>query len=405
MTQSQVMEPPVMAGRLALHRSLLIGLIAFLTLVDLFAAQAILPSLAARYGVSPAEMGTAVNATTLGMAVAALGVALFGRRVPRRRGILASLVVLAAPTALLSVAPDLPSFAALRVVQGLCMATAFTLTLAHLGERCAMGQSASAFAAYVTGNVASNLVGRLGAAALVDHVGLAGCFLGFALLNLAGAALVHATIDRVAPTAGGTGAGWAAHLRNPVLLTCFAIGFCILFAFVGTFTYVNFVLAGPAFGLSRMQLGLICLVFLPSVATTPLAGRIAAGFGPRPVLIGGLALAGLGLPLLLLQSLPAVAGGMVLVAAGTFLAQAIATGLVGRVATHDRAAASGMYLAAYFSGGLVGSAVLGQAYQQLGWTGCVAGIGITLGGAVVLGLRLRPGGGIGKTCLPRTPVS
>ena len=164
MPQTQLMETPAMAGRLALHRSLLIGLIAFLTLVDLFAAQAILPSLAARYGVSPAEMGTAVNATTLGMAVAALGVALFGRRVPRRRDILASLVLLAGPTALLSAAPDLLSFAAFRVVQGLCMATAFTLTLAHLGERCAMGQSASAFAAYVTGNVASNLVGRLGAA-------------------------------------------------------------------------------------------------------------------------------------------------------------------------------------------------------------------------------------------------
>ena len=56
---------------------------------------------------------------------------------------------------------------------------------------------------------------------------------------------------------------------------------------------------------------------------------------------------------------------MTMVAAGTFLAQAIATGLVGRIATHDRAAASGMYLAAYFAGGLVGSAVLGQAYQQL----------------------------------------
>src|SRR3954471_17522709 len=76
-------------------RSLVIGLIAFLTLVDLFATQAILPSLARRYGVSPAEMGTAVNATTLGMAIAAFGVSLSGRRIERRRGILTSLLLLA----------------------------------------------------------------------------------------------------------------------------------------------------------------------------------------------------------------------------------------------------------------------------------------------------------------------
>jgi len=38
-------------------RSLVIGLTAFLTVVDLFATQAILPSLTRHYGVSPAAMG------------------------------------------------------------------------------------------------------------------------------------------------------------------------------------------------------------------------------------------------------------------------------------------------------------------------------------------------------------
>ena len=44
-------------------RSLVIGLTAFLTVVDLFATQAILPSLARHYNVTPAAMGFAVNAT------------------------------------------------------------------------------------------------------------------------------------------------------------------------------------------------------------------------------------------------------------------------------------------------------------------------------------------------------
>ncbi|MEL4474500.1 hypothetical protein, partial [Shewanella algae] len=35
----------------------IVGCISFLTLVDLFAAQAILPTLAAAYHVSPAQMG------------------------------------------------------------------------------------------------------------------------------------------------------------------------------------------------------------------------------------------------------------------------------------------------------------------------------------------------------------
>ena len=46
-------------------RSLIIGLTGFLTVVDLFATQAILPSLAKHYDVTPAAMGFAVNASTM----------------------------------------------------------------------------------------------------------------------------------------------------------------------------------------------------------------------------------------------------------------------------------------------------------------------------------------------------
>ena len=117
-----------------LVRAAVIAAMALLTLIDLFATQAILPSLAAHYGTTPAQTGLAVNATTLGMAIASLGIALFAARIDRRSGVVWSLCALAVPTALLAFAPSLPVFAALRVAQGLCMASAFALTLAYLGE-------------------------------------------------------------------------------------------------------------------------------------------------------------------------------------------------------------------------------------------------------------------------------
>ena len=379
----------------ALLRQAVIALIAFLTVVDLFATQAILPSLASAYGVSPAAMGTAVNASTMGMAVAGILVALLGRRIERRPGIVVSLVLLSVPTALLATAPGLGTFTALRIVQGLFMSTAFTLTLAHLGERCSASDAAGAFAAYITGNVASNLIGRLLAAAVVDHAGLAANFYVFAALNLLGAALVHFTLGRAPAMASADRpgeapmAGWARHLRNHALRTSFAIGFLILFAFIGTFTYVNFVLVRAPLGLGMMQLGLVYLVFLPAILTTPLAGHAARRWGTRPTLVGALAVAGIGLPLLVLPSLPSVLVGLVLVGAGTFFAQATATGFVSRAATADRAAASGIYLACYFLGGLIGSAVLGQIFDRLGWGACVAGIGTALALAALMAARLR----------------
>ncbi len=376
-----------------LRRTLIIGLTAFLTVVDLFATQAILPSLAQHYRVTPAAMGFAVNACTMGMAVASIVVALFSRRIDRRLGILLSLCVLAIPTALLAVAPDLSTFTILRIIQGLCMASAFTLTLAYLSEECSAMDAGGAFAGYITGNVASNLIGRLVSAGVADHLGLAANFYFFSALNLAGAALVFFTIRATKPVASmaeAPSAGWAQHLRNAPLRAAFGIGFCILFAFIGTFTYVNFVLVREPLSLGRMALGFVYFVFLPSVVTTPLAGRAVQRFGTRPMVWASIGLAAIGLPLLLAPELAAVIFGLMLIGVGTFFAQAAATGFVGRASVADRGSASGIYLACYFSGGLVGSAVLGQVFDHYGWAACVAGIGLSLTVAATLAVSLKP---------------
>ena len=60
-----------------------IALIAFLTLVDLFATQAILPVLAHAYQVTPSAMGFAVNASAMGMAIASLAIAFLSHRINR----------------------------------------------------------------------------------------------------------------------------------------------------------------------------------------------------------------------------------------------------------------------------------------------------------------------------------
>ncbi|MGQ0683557.1 MFS transporter [Bradyrhizobium sp.] len=374
-------------------RSLVIGLTAFLTVVDLFATQAILPSLTRHYGVTPAAMGFAVNASTMGMAIAGLVVGFFSPHIDRRLGILVSLIVLAVPTALLASAPDLTVFTILRVAQGLCMASAFALTLAYLGEQCSAMDAGGAFAAYITGNVASNLVGRLISAAVADGLGLASNFYFFAALNLAGAVLVYFTIQRVQPMHAMPAdqtpfAAMLAHWRSPQLRAAFAIGFCILFAFIGTFTFVNFVLVRPPLNLGMMDLGFVYFVFAPSVVTTLFAGKAVARFGTRPSIWAALAIAVVGLPLMLSAHLAEVLAGMVLVGVGTFFAQACATGFVGQAARDNRGVASGTYLACYFLGGLAGSAVLGQLFDRFGWAACVAGVGAALAAAALLTTRL-----------------
>lgn len=369
---------------------LAVALVAFFTLVDLFAAQAILPLLARMYRAGPASVGVAVNASTAGMAVGAFLTALLGGTWDRRRGIALSLVLLTVPSALLAFAPNLLAFSLLRAAQGLCMSCAFTLSLAYLGEALAPDRQTTAFAAYITGNVASNLVGRLISSWTAGLFGAPATFITFAALNLVGAAFAYVSFrkGKTAASGGAMGMSGVGGAFTWPLLSVYAIGFCILFAFIGVFSYVNFVLMRAPLSLGMMSLGAVYFVFAPSIVATPMAGLVARRFGPGLGLIGGLAVALVGLWLLAQPALGAVILGLVLVGLGTFFAQATTTGLVGRLAGAARGPANGLYLAAYFSGGLVGAAVLGSVYEASGWITCLQLIALALGLAAALGVSV-----------------
>ena len=320
MTTTDLAMPPMTAhapqhGSAVLIRTIVISLTAFLTLVDLFATQAILPSLARAYDVSPAAMGLAVNASTMGMAVAGLAVALFSGRIDRRRGILLSLACLAVPTSLLAIAPDLTTFAVLRVIQGLFMSAAFTLTLAYLGEQCSAMDAGGALRRLHRRQrrEQSFRSADVGGARRSSRPGGQFLHLRGSQSRRCGAGLFQPRPRRRrgARVMGRSALlAWAEHLRNPPLRACFGVGFFILFAFIGTFTYVNFVLVRAPFAVGMMTLGFIYFVFAPSFVTTLMAGRAIAWFGMRGTILGALALALVGLPLMLSPRLPLVLLGL-----------------------------------------------------------------------------------------------
>lgn len=378
-----------------IRRSTIVALVSFLTLTDLFGAQALLPQLVEAFETDVATMGLAVNAATFGMAVSGLGVAWFADRIDRKRGVWISLACLAIPTFLLGLASDVGLFLALRVAQGAFMAAAFTLTLTYLSEECDVTAAGAAMAAYITGNVAANLFGRILAVSAADIFGLSGFFWIFAALNLVGAALAFSLFgprDAHPPMRSGSpAAAWRRHLAQPSLRSAFAMGFAILFVFVGVFTYVGLHLT-VALQVDQDLLGLIFLVFLPALFTTPYAAKAVSRYGPQRVFqMAAIASLG-GVAMTLAASLAAVLAGLAVIGAGTFFMQAAATGFVGRTAEGDRAAANGLYLTSYYIGGLFGAMALGRAYEIGDWP-LVAGIvALALVATLLLaGALRRPG--------------
>ena len=380
--------------------SCLFGLTALTSLIDLFAPQSILPLLSKSFACSPALMSMAVNAATLGMIVGAAMTFALARGFSRRTGLVGSLAMLTVLTALIPLASSLAMFAALRFAQGVAMAGAFSLACAHAAECFGpSGWTPTLMGAYVCGNVFANILGRvvLGVTAVDGNVTVP--FMTLAAINGIGAIGVWWVMPRGEPSAAVVTAPprSVAQVRaggSPLPWAC-AFGFLILFGFAGAGTFINFLLAGPAFGLSNQAIGRIYLVFGAALLITPWTGWLVHRVGFRRTAMAAGVAATAGTLLTLHTDLRVIVTGLGLLGLGCFVAQAVTTSWVGHIAHGQKSANSAIYLFVYYCGGFVGTCVLSPIYASVGWPACamtVAAGFATMVGIASFGFREAPAG-------------
>jgi MFS transporter, YNFM family, putative membrane transport protein len=349
----------------------------FCAFIDLYAPQAVLPQLADSLHISPASAGTTIGISTLAIAMSAPVVGMLADRLGNKTTILAASLLLIVPTLLLVVAGSLNQILLLRFLQGLLLPAIFSPLVAYVSEEWPPAQAADIMGVYVAGTAVGGFSGRFVTALMADQFGWRAGFALLAVLTLAGSLIVwawlpaarrpHAGRNRVSLLAGAVG-----HLRNPLLLATYAAGFALLFAMVAAFTYVNFHLAAPPYGLSAAQLGMIFLVYLIGAAVAPASGYFVRRLHRRKAMVMAIGLGCAGMALTLSSSLAVIVAGLALFVTGVFLAQSLAMGFVGQAARTAKATAVGIYVCIYYLGGSAGAVVPGLVvWHVAGWPGCV----------------------------------
>jgi MFS transporter, YNFM family, putative membrane transport protein len=351
----------------------IIGIAAF---VQLWAIQALLPTLAVYFRENEARISLTVSATTLAVTLMAPFIGVIADVLGRRRIIVIALFLLVVPTALIGVAQSLDQIVVLRFIQGLLLPPVFAVAVAYIGDEFPKEQIAAATANYTAGSVLGGFLGRFLAGWIGDYGGWRLAFFVLAAISLACAVTVTMYLPREQRFVRAEGvlhslSMMARHFRDPRLVATFAVGFGALFTFVTLFTYINFHLAAPPFGLSAGWLGSLFVAYAFGVFTTPLAGPLVARLGRRGTVLLMQGFWAAGILLTLVPHLVPIFIGLVIAACAGFICQAISTGYVAFAATQARSSAVGLYVTAYYLGGTAGAAIGGFAWRGGGWLGCV----------------------------------
>ena len=381
-----------MSGR----RRAAVVLAGFATFLNLYTPQAILPLIAAAFGVDVADTGLTITASLVAVAVVAPFAGAISDRVGRKRLIAAACMLLSVPTLLVAGSQSLEAMLAWRFLQGLALPFIFTVTVAYIGEETDGADSIRLAGIYGIGTILGGFGGRFVAGIAAEIGGWRTGFVVIGVFTLAAGVAIAALLpreQRFRAQRGGVRAQlatWRDHLGNARLMATCGMGFLMLFSNVAVYTFVNIYLSGPPFLLSPAVMGGVFAVYLVGAATTALATRLAIRFGRRATLLMVLGLAAAGLGLTLVPVLAAVVVGLAMLSGGLLVVQTLSLGLIGVTVSHGRSAAVGMYVTTYYVGGALGGVVPALAWGVAGWAGVVWLVLPVFGVMAGLGWRYWP---------------
>jgi len=218
---------------------MLAGACAFL---QIYITQPLLPMLTEVFHASKVAVSATVTAAGLGVAAGAPFAGYISDRLGRKTVIVWSAFLLAATAFGTATAPSLGILILWRFCQGLFTPGIFAITIAYINDEWAGMGAPKMVANYVTGTVLGGFTSRMLSGLVAAHAAWPWTFVVIGSLSLAAAIAIARWLPpekRFHHRAHTEHSGWAAareHLRNKPLLATFAVGFCVLFSVVATFT-------------------------------------------------------------------------------------------------------------------------------------------------------------------------
>ena len=352
---------------------------------NLYYAQPLVGPIAAATGLAPGAAGLIVTLTQVGYCLGLLFIVPLGDMLENRRLAITLLLANACALAVAALSANPLSFLLAALAIGLTSVTTQVLVpiAAHLSAPERRGQTVGTV---MSGLLLGIMLSRPIASLVADAFGWHAIFGLSATLTVGLACVLRWRLPRRQPQAAMPYPQLLASLLHllrttPILRRRAAYQFCIFGAFSLFWTTVPLYLASPAFGLSQTGIAIFALVGVAGALASPFAGRRADQGLSRSttgMAIGAVMLA-FAAPLLLHGGRQFELGLLVL--AAVVLDMGVAANLVlGQRALFAlgaelRARLNALYIAIFFLGGALGSALGGWTYAHHGWSGVlVAGL-------------------------------
>ena len=346
----------------------------FNTFAILYVVQPILPDLTAYYGVTPTTASLSLSVTTFTLAVSMLIFGSISEAVGRKNIMIVSMLTASILCIFTAFSPTFGSLIVMRALQGIALAGLPSIAMAYLGEEIHPRSLPGAMGLYISGNALGAVFGRVFSGVTAGLWGWQYGLIGVGIVSLIATMIFWYALSpskhfvKREFNVRDLFKSLTEHLKNPLLIILFIMGFLLLGTNVSLYNYVSFVLIED-YNISQTIVSWVYLIFLVGVLSSMFSGNLVYRFGKVTMLYAGLSIAITGLLIVLIPSVWMIVLGLILFTFGFFIAHSLTSGWVGNIAHSNKAQASSLYLFFYYTGSSVGGTLAGVFWMQGGWLG------------------------------------
>ncbi|HDM8229052.1 TPA: MFS transporter [Vibrio campbellii] len=358
-------------------QSLALG--SFLVFSNLYLLQPMLPSFAAHFQISETQVNWLFAATTLALSFSLVPMAVLSESIGRKPVMMFGLFSIPAISALMLLGDSFLFLVVCRALIGVALAAFAAVAVAYMAEELDKHAFSMAIGTYIAANSLGGIAGRISGGLLADNFSIDVAIEVMMLFTLIGVVSVHYLLPKqknFTPSSSSLrhhNKAIIGHFKNQRVWFAMLIGGLNFALFVNLYSVMGFRLVSAPHNVPVGLASLIFVCYLGGTFSSRCAGHWSKRFSPILGMFLGSIVSMAGMWIAVIESIPAMLTGLLLISFGAFFTHTLAYGWVGQNATQAKATATALYLVHYYIGGSLGGFLLLYCWQNGGWSSVLIG--------------------------------
>ena len=359
--------------------TLSLALGSFLVFSNLYLLQPMLPSFAAHFQISETQVNWLFAATTLALSFSLVPMAVLSESIGRKPVMMFGLFSIPAISALMLLGDSFLFLVVCRALIGVALAAFAAVAVAYMAEELDKHAFSMAIGTYIAANSLGGIAGRISGGLLADNFSIDVAIEVMMLVTLIGVVSVHYLLPKqknFTPSSSSLryhNKAIIGHFKNQRVWFAMLIGGLNFALFVNLYSVMGFRLVSAPHNVPVGLASLIFVCYLGGTFSSRCAGHWSKRFSPILGMFLGSIVSMAGMWIAVIESIPAMLTGLLLISFGAFFTHTLAYGWVGQNATQAKATATALYLVHYYIGGSLGGFLLLYCWQNGAWSSVIIG--------------------------------